>query len=306
MTIRRKKDLMKIPKNNFYPTYRADKGEIITKKTKINNIGIHSFIIQNLYEINSQKYKETLQRGLDYILTQSVDYNGEKMWKWIKDATGDYDFPPDIDDTARAIHIIELARKAELVIPEEYKYIDFEGIINEVMTKSGVKTFISRKKNSVCPYVNANVLNAYVMQLKNKKENWQEDKTLGVLINKLENIIKKGEIKSDYYISEPFFYYLISENIELFDSKIQKIVKERKVISKNNLEYAYESLKKINCDELPEYDVPIDFSAYPLYQHKRKNNVFGSDILTATTCYKAREKKKNRIIDSRMIPRVRI
>jgi len=113
-------------KEGIFPTYIARKGEVIVElpETRVDNIGIHTFVLEKLAELypQNQDVRDAFSKGLDFLLQDLVILSdGRLVWRWLKHPLKeDWLYPADADDTARARIIIELTKTNGFQIPQEF------------------------------------------------------------------------------------------------------------------------------------------------------------------------------------------
>ena len=171
-------------KEGIFPTYRARKGEVIVElpETRVDNIGIHTFVLEKLAELypQNQDVRDAFSKGLDFLLQDSVILSDSRLvWRWLKHPLKeDWLYPADADDTARARIVIELAKTNGFQIPQEFQDFDYSKFVNEGMTPLGGRlTFIDFKPDdSLCPVVNMNLLHALKSALSAKGEDINQNK----------------------------------------------------------------------------------------------------------------------------------
>lgn len=305
----------------LFPAYKARKGDKIveSESTKIDNIGVHTFILEKLLELypKNESVKTIFQKGIDYLIKNSINSDGRYLWRWLKEPSReDYLYPPDYDDTLRARTVIEIAKKNGFDIPEEFKDFDYTEFLLEGMTPNGIFTFVGKKPgNVVCPVVNTNILYSYGLYLKSREDNQMKD----IVFNKIKEYVK-GVVGSDefqlsnfsrlsrFYLSHMFLTYLISEQKEIFEgnilSKVKKRVEKEKGNYRNVLETAWATLTLLNLEgnkeiiekgtEQIQQSMTNSYlwNSDPFYQHQRLNNIFGSSAGTSIFCIEALEKVK--------------
>lgn len=300
-------------KEGFFPTYKFKKGDIIeeTPNSEIKNIGIHSFLLEKILKLSpsSIQIKNAFVKGFNYLLKDSVYFGGRFLWRWLKNPTRmDYLYPPDVDDTARARAVIEIAKQNNFLIPLEFQKFDYENFLLENLTEKGVLTFIGNKPNNVvCPVVNANILYSFGIYLKGKMEIPENNPIYNKVKIYLEQFIENKNFQetdfhnlSKFYLSSNFFGYIISEQKENFNqeilNKIRVNIENKKGNYENSLESAFATSALIRLDGdfgIIKKGIKKIFGsknknglwdAYPLYQHRRLNNVFGSVALTSLFC----------------------
>ncbi len=306
-------------KEGFFPTYRAKKGKPIieSENNRIDNIGIHTFIIEKLLDLEplNPRVREAFQKGLDFILNDTIEYKGRFVWGWLKNPLKEsYLYPPDYDDTARARAILEIAQINDFEISTKFKDFDYGGFLSEGLTRNGVLTFVGDKSgNVVCPVVNANILYSYGIYLKNRNLSPNKNKIYNKIRTYLKKVVDSDEFQlpnlsglSKFYLSPPLFAYLVSEQKEVFNKITLNKVKER--IERENGEYrnpleaawATSSLINLNGNNvlidkgigLIQQSVNHDglWNPEPFYQHQRLDNLFGSKVGTSIFCIEAMRK----------------
>ena len=342
-------------KEGLFPTYRSENIHDLTKPIiqeptqQIDNIGIHAYILDKLIYLNKRNLKIELafKHGLGVIVEKAVSYNGQYLWRWLKNPNEpDYLYPPDHDDTARAIATIEIARKHyprlynyfkgkyketverdyEKLLLDDLFWVDdkFKPILDSKRKERGVFTFIrkygSKEHNEIDPVVNAHILYGYLLYLKNRRKGIQRDKIIYGISRFLSSLILSEHFDKDFQeISRFYLTPTLMSNViaditliepEIFDRK----VKER-IISKMNsflpnspnvfeTAKATEALLKLghNGKEikrginqiLDECEDGI-WLAYPFYQHKRLNHIFGSKAATSVFCLEVIDRYKHSI-----------
>jgi len=324
-----KNELLKVletqTQEGFFPTYRAEKGNKIKEnpEARVDNIGAHAFVLEKILQLNPRNplVREAFQNGLDYLLSDAVEYKSRKLWGWLKKPLKeDWFYPPDADDTARARIVIELAKINGFNIPEEFRDFDYAELIEEGMTPLGGRlTFIGFKPDdSICPVVNANLLNAYYIHLGMKGKSVKDDSTPKKIIEYLERTIRTSEFQSSdfsrcskFYLSHNLLAYLISFMKELFDGDTLDIIKKR--IEKENGQYknpmeaalATTTLKNLGGNEetigkgIKQIQDNIGsnylWSPEPFYQHQRSRSIFGSSACTSVFCLETLSKCKEEL-----------
>lgn len=302
--------------DGFFPTYGADKTERIQEVCEclVRNIGIHTFVLEKLLQLfpNSTKARQAFQRGLFFLLGQSIKTEQGHLWRWLKEPTRqDYMYPFDYDDTSRARTIINLAQDAGFKIPKEFRDFDYLLVLSQGLTSDGVFTFIGDKPgNVVCPVVNANLLYSYGLHLAKQGKNPYDDPTFNRIRSYLQRSIRNDKFQSQdfsefskFYLNHSLLVYLLSQQTGYFDKATLDIAKKR--IQKIEGEYsnpldaawATSALIVLGGD-----DVLIDegikqiqnsknnaglWDAEPFYQHQRLGNVFGSSAATTVFCLEA-------------------
>jgi len=333
-------------KDGLFPTYRADNKKDLSspieqeKATRIENIGLHSFIIEKLLRLfkTTPKAVSSFKHGLKVILDNAIKYNDFYLWRWLKNPKRpDYIYPPDHDDTARAIAIIETAKEYtpglinyfkkynkypfELfnqnytkILSKDLFWIgdNFKPILDKTRKEKGIFTFARdygfKEHNEIDPVVNSTVLYSYLLYLKNKRSKKDEIvKGIQAYLTKFiisERFDKDFKERSRFYLSHALFSNILADIINLdrnlFSQKvISKLIGKMKNYSARNvLETAFmlgallktgykgKEIKK-GIEKIIASSRDQIWEAYPFYQHKRLNHVFGSKAATSIFCLEA-------------------
>jgi|SRR3989344_5201996 len=304
----------------LFPTYRAKKGADIIEDSasRIDNIWLHTIILEILVRLFPQdnKMKIMFARGLEWVIHDSVDEEGRKVWRWLKDAKERmWHYPADADDTARGRMAIELAMQQGVVIPQDFEEFDFKGFIENGMTSEGGRlTFGGLKPDdTICPVVNASLLRSYGVHLRRHGENKKKDITYQRIKAYLEKVVRDpcfdGEDFSQcskFYLSPRFFCYALTLLNNDFDENTLEHIQRRLERFQGVYDNAFEAavatagLIRLRGDkktiragirqilDLKRSDDTWD--AAPIYQHQRSSSVFGSSLGTTMFCLDVLEK----------------
>lgn len=318
--------LKKQDEEALFPTYIANKGEDIVESsdTEIRNIGIHTFVLEKLMELyaSDPRVQEAFQKGLNCLLENSVEFDNIPLWRWLKTPSrGDYLYPPDYDDIARARVVIELAESNGYKLDSKFVEFPFEELLEDGLSQQGgVYIFMvdeKRTSDRIDPLVNANVLYSLVIHLQQRNLPIQRSKAVQNIVDYLSNIINSKEYSREFeeisrcYLSHNLFGYVISETQKkqpIFDPKILRRVKQRveeqRAQYPNSLEASLATLTLLNLDgngdliqeghsQINEsMDHSYLWKPEPFYQHRRLGNIFGSSSCTSIFCLEALEKAR--------------
>ncbi|KYK24493.1 hypothetical protein AYK26_06640 [Euryarchaeota archaeon SM23-78] len=330
-------------KDGLFPTYKSKNKSNFSipieqeTATKTENLGLHSFVIEKLIRLfkNNPKAISSFKHGIKVILDDAIKYDDNYLWRWLKNPDrADYLYPPDHDDTARAIAIIETAKE---YMPEIINYFEKHNkypyeLVNQNYTKILLKDLfwigndfkpmleISRKEkgiftfarnygfkehNEIDPVVNSTVLYSYLLYLKNKRKKKDEIvKGIRAYLTKFvlsEQFNQDFENISRFYLSHSLFSNIFTDinrlDRKLFSKKVKNCIieKMKNYSARNVLEIALTTgaLLKIGyngkevkkgIEEIIDTSKDRIWEAYPFYQHKRLNHVFGSRAVTSVFC----------------------
>ena len=274
-------------RDGLFPTYRSENTNDFSKpinqekSESLDNPGLHYFITEKLLRNhkNNPKIAISFKHGLKVVFDNAINYNGDYFWRWLKNPNRpDYIYPPDHDDTARAMATIETAKE---LMPDLIKYFEengkypshlinqdyttlllkdlfwvdenFKPIFDDSRKEKGVFTFVRKLgfkgDNEIDPVVNLNILYSYLLYLGNKqKEKDSIVEGIGtylskfVLSNKFDNTFEE---LSRFYLSHALFANIFSDVVGLDSNVFSENVKGRVVEkmrvykSRNVLETAF-------------------------------------------------------------------
>ena len=265
--------------NGFFPTFgiKGDKHRII------ENIYLHTYVLEYLLK-NYPTERTTIQKGLDFLLTQAVEEDGRKVWQWLKKPQTKEEYhPADTDDTIRARLIIEKAKQKGFLISQEFQSFDYERTLRALQTsKGGILTYLGSHPQNVCPEVNANILHA-LTEIK-----VGADITEGLRAY-MRNIIdsdyltrEKFKERSKYFISPFFLLYTLSQIDEksrgVSNEQLLSLTQRNEPEDKLEKAWYYKILDNIRIPT-GSYVLPSE-DLIPIFQARSLGETYGSPSAT--------------------------
>jgi hypothetical protein len=225
-----------------------DDGSTVEMIGQVENVGLHAFIIEQLliHWNMIPEVRAACVKGLRALALEAVRVDDQWLWRWMKKPTRkDFLYPPDYDDTARAIATLHLGRS--LLTRDEW--LDaIEGVcwadrpfdvsaaaIRDIcsldrdlrVVNSGegechaLYTFMggysAKANNTVDPVVNANILYALTLEdctATNANASYlirELQKYLSIVLRDWEHISPRFSDFSHYYLSPLFWAYICSQ-----------------------------------------------------------------------------------------------
>lgn len=312
--------------DGLFPTFGGPEHKEIEERpeTIVRNIGIHTFILEELMETfpDNDDVQEAVARGVDALLREAVNTEYGTAWGWLKKPRHGKDvMPPDIDDTARGHLVTMMAKKKGLIdVCPEY---DFRTALLGILTPFGAYTFMGPKNNNaVCPVVNANVLQAYKMYLAERTQsNLLHDGVFLTLADYLEGVTgtcafldREPQRFSRYYTSHMIFTHSLSKSRDVLSGTAldRPSLRYTSITDRNTIERLMRRAEFESVDYAHALDAALgtltllrtggsgvgiergvdkirssEWKADPLYRWPGMGTHYGSSALTGVLCLSA-------------------
>ena len=274
--------------SGLFPTI-GRKGD---SKRTLESVYLHSFVLEYLIDNHSSTDRDSIQKGLDFLLAQAIEYDGRLVWQWLKNPPTTLDYhPPDTDDTIRARLIIEKAQEKGFRIPERFRSFDYGDFFEPLRTPGGaVLTYMGGSQNNVCPEVNANVLHALTAIERGNPIREGIRNYLTKTVNS--GYLSRGNFKkqSKYFMSPYFLAYVLSKIFDkdpgCFSSRTKRNILD---LATNNapgdeLEKAWYSITARNCGSGKSSRTDVSFDDVPIFHAKSLREVYSSPVATGVFC----------------------